>query len=364
MLAQITSHPFASLMALVGMLCMVGWPLARTRRAMLIVQIGIGVGFGLHYALLGNLTASAVNALGAVQVAIALCLGDRPGLRWIGWAFVPAVVAAAFLTWQGLPTIVAAAGTLFIALARVQSNPIRMRILVLAGCPFWIFHDLLVGSPVIVADVLSLVTGVVLLMRQCPPPANMGRHNRSVATFRVMLRRSRTAIVLAPVIALLAGCDRTTPPTAAPVRSEIERGAYLVNLGGCADCHTAGHFTGVKGGPGPLAGSDIALTVPGMGAFVGPNLTPDAETGLGSWSKAEIVAALKTGARPDGRVLAPIMPWPGLGKLDDADLQAIAAYLQSLPPVRNQVAGPFGPNDHALPVASMQIVPPTDAPRP
>lgn len=194
MLQSILAHPLATFMALLGTLCMVGWPLARTRRRMLIVQIGIGVGFGLHYALLGSLTASAVNGLGAVQVALALALGTRPGVQWIGWAFIPAVVGAAFLTWQGLPTIIAAAGTLVIAIGRVQSSPLRMRVLVLAGLPFWVLHDLLVSSPAVVADVLSLIVGVTLLLRQSPPPADMGRHTRSLKVMRTLKASAKSQV--------------------------------------------------------------------------------------------------------------------------------------------------------------------------
>lgn len=174
----------------------------------------------------------------------------------------------------------------------------------------------------------------------------------------------RSAILVLAALTLTA-CGAAPTETSVPTRNEIERGEYLVAVGGCNDCHTAGHFTRAENPSGPLAGSDLAIAVPGLGAFVGPNLTPDPETGLGRWSQAEIVTALKTGERPDGRVLAPVMPWPALSRLDDADLQAIAAYLRSLPPARNQVAGPFGPEVRTYPVASMQIVPPSaDLPPP
>lgn len=195
--AHMATHPFAFLMALVGMLCLVSWPLARSRHAVLLIQIGIGISFGLHYAILGNLTAGAVNGLGSVQIALMLCLGGQPGLKWVSWIFIPAVVAAAFLTWQGAPTLMAAAGTLLIALGRAQSHPIRMRILILAGCPFWIAHDLLVSSPVIIADLLSLLTGVFLLLRQCPPPADMGRHTHFVATCRALSGKRGSRLRLA-----------------------------------------------------------------------------------------------------------------------------------------------------------------------
>jgi hypothetical protein len=97
--------------------------------------------------------------------------------------------------------------------------------------------------------------------------------------------------------------------------------------------------------------------IPGLGVFYGPNLTPDKETGLGTWSEADIVKAIQTGVRPDGRGLVPIMPWPAFAKLTKSDAESIAAYLKSLPVVRNQVPGPFGPSQ--TPTAFvMKVVPP------
>lgn len=91
-----------------------------------------------------------------------------------------------------------------------------------------------------------------------------------------------------------------------------------------------------------LGGGDVGFLIPGLGVFYPPNLTPDKETGLGSWSGEEIKTALQTGERPDGRILAPIMPWQAFAKLTDADVNAMVAFLQSLPPVKNKVPGPFG----------------------
>lgn len=170
-------------------------------------------------------------------------------------------------------------------------------------------------------------------------------------------KRPTKNLAVVTSVLILSACSPADEPSA-PRRTEIERGEYLVSVGGCNDCHTAGHFTRAENQSGPLAGSDLAIVVPGLGAFVGPNLTPDVETGLGRWSEAEIVTALKTGERPDGRVLAPVMPWDALSKLDDTDLKALAAYLKSLPAVTNKVAGPFGPDVRDYPVASMQIVAP------
>src|ERR1044072_5974251 len=110
-------------------------------------------------------------------------------------------------------------------------------------------------------------------------------------------------------------------------RAGVVRGKYLVNLGLCTDCHTPGYFFGKPDDSRFLGGSEVGFEVPGLGIFHGPNLTPDKETGLGTWSEADIVNVLRTGVRPDGRGLAPIMPWKAFSQLTDADLQSIAAYL-------------------------------------
>ena len=76
--------------------------------------------------------------------------------------------------------------------------------------------------------------------------------------------------------------------------------------------------------------------------FNPPNLTPDRETGLGSWTKEQIVKVLRTGERPDGRILAPVMPWRSYSKLTDADAADLVSYLKSLPPVKNPVPAMTG----------------------
>jgi mono/diheme cytochrome c family protein len=126
---------------------------------------------------------------------------------------------------------------------------------------------------------------------------------------------------------------------------QIKRGEYLVNIGGCNDCHTAGSFLGKRDTTRILGGSDVGFGIPGMGVFVGPNLTPDKETGLGNWTSEQIVTAIRTGKRPDGRVLAPVMPYNDFAKLTKEDALAIALYLKSLPAINNKTPGPFGPAD-------------------
>jgi mono/diheme cytochrome c family protein len=139
--------------------------------------------------------------------------------------------------------------------------------------------------------------------------------------------------------------------------ARVKRGQYLVTFGGCNDCHTPGYFLGKPDTKRYLGGSDVGFYLPGLGTFYGRNLTPDKQTGLGNWSATQIVTALQTGKRPDGRVLAPVMPWRAFARLTKADAYAIAAYLKSLPPVDNQVPGPFGPTERPTSFA-LKVVPP------
>jgi mono/diheme cytochrome c family protein len=160
---------------------------------------------------------------------------------------------------------------------------------------------------------------------------------------------------------LVAGAVLGLSAVPAAAQSQVERGRYLASIGGCGDCHTPGHFLGKPDMARVLGGSEVAFEIPGLGSFAGPNLTPDKETGLGKWSDAQVIAAIRTGVRPDGRILAPVMPWRQLSVLTDQDARALVAYLRSLKPVRNKGAGPFGPSEKPTTLV-MKIVPPEGAP--
>ena len=142
--------------------------------------------------------------------------------------------------------------------------------------------------------------------------------------------------------------------------AQVARGKYLVTIASCQDCHTPGYFFGKPDMARYLGGSEVGFEIPDLGVFAGPNLTPDKETGLGGWSDEQIATALTTGVRPDGRMLAPIMPWRAFASLTKSDVSAIVAFLRSLPPVKNKVAGPFGPNDKST-TFLMKVVPPDGA---
>ena len=135
---------------------------------------------------------------------------------------------------------------------------------------------------------------------------------------------------------------------------KVARGKYLVAIISCADCHTPGALMGKPDTKRFLAGSEVGFFIPDLGYFYGPNLTSDEATGLGKWSEDDIVTALRTGTRPDGRKLAPIMPWESFANLNDDDAHAIAVYLKSLPPISNKAPGPFGASE--TPTAPYQDV--------
>ena len=101
-----------------------------------------------------------------------------------------------------------------------------------------------------------------------------------------------------------------------------EDGAYLVQAAGCPTCHTA------EGGP-PLAGGR-AFETP-FGVFYSPNITPDRETGIGGWSRADFIAALKHGIAPDGSAYFPVFPYTSYRLMTDADAGKIYDELQTRP---------------------------------
>lgn len=143
----------------------------------------------------------------------------------------------------------------------------------------------------------------------------------------------------------------------------VSRGAYLVKAMGCADCHTpwkmgpngpapdmtqglSGHPASMPLPPAPAAqGPWIAGSAATNTAFWGPwgvsyasNLTPDSETGIGTWRAEDFVGTLRNGKHLGvGRPLQPPMPWPAFARLNDADLKAIFAYLKSQPAMKNKV---------------------------
>jgi mono/diheme cytochrome c family protein len=166
---------------------------------------------------------------------------------------------------------------------------------------------------------------------------------------------SRNALGMMIVGALALAAPLPSPALADD--AQVARGHYLVTIAGCSDCHTPGALLGSPDMKRYLGGSDVGFAIPGAGVFVGENLTPDKDTGLGKWTDDQVIAAFRTGKTPEGRELSPVMPYPALSHLSDADAQAIVAFLKSIPAVSNQVKN-FGPNDK--PTISVSAVVPPD----
>jgi mono/diheme cytochrome c family protein len=138
----------------------------------------------------------------------------------------------------------------------------------------------------------------------------------------------------------------TQPVTQAPAEALVERipdasdrlthGRYLVEtIAGCGNCHTPHLLDGSLDASMALAGAFV-IEEPVFKAYA-RNITPDMETGIGSWSEDDIVKALREAVRPDGRVLGPPMSFHFYNKLSDNDAYAIAAYLKTVPAIRNVV---------------------------
>jgi mono/diheme cytochrome c family protein len=152
-------------------------------------------------------------------------------------------------------------------------------------------------------------------------------------------------------------------------KARVDRGAYLVTMMGCNDCHTpwkmgaqgpepdmtralTGHPQDMVMPPAPAAsGPWIWHGAATNTAFAGPwgvsftaNLTPDPETGLGKWTEDMFIATMRTARHQGkGRPILPPMPVKMIGKATDEDLKSIFAYLQSLPPTKNRVPAPIDP---------------------
>jgi len=162
---------------------------------------------------------------------------------------------------------------------------------------------------------------------------------------------------------LLAPALIALPCIAAENSPQVKRGQFIVQSGGCNDCHTPLRMG--PQGPEPnmsrmLSGHPESIVLPpppplneawnNVGsasntAFAGPwgisyaiNLTPDPDTGIGKWREKDFVQAIKTGKHLGvGRPIQPPMPWDSYRHLPESDLKAAFAYLKSIPPIRNKV---------------------------
>ncbi|EKD91839.1 MAG: Cytochrome c, partial [uncultured bacterium] len=120
--------------------------------------------------------------------------------------------------------------------------------------------------------------------------------------------------------------------------AEIQRGEYLVKLGDCVACHTA------QNGGGVLAGG-FPISTP-FGTIYTPNITPDKKTGIGNWTDAQFIKAMREGISPEGKYYYPAFPYLFFNKITTSELLAIRAYLNAIPainyiPPKNTMMFPF-----------------------
>jgi mono/diheme cytochrome c family protein len=122
------------------------------------------------------------------------------------------------------------------------------------------------------------------------------------------------------------------------------RGRYVATIGTCPLCHTAGPSITRLWAPFPEMGGGLRVNWQVFGTTYSRNLTPDPETGLGGWTTPEIRRAITAGIARDGRLMHwQAMPWDHFSHLRLEDLEALAAYLRHLPPVRSRVPDPAPP---------------------
>jgi hypothetical protein len=168
-------------------------------------------------------------------------------------------------------------------------------------------------------------------------------------------------------------CTRQQEEKSMSKEMRIENGKFLVDLGGCNHCHSPKVMTAngpipdstrlLSGSTGAVTSADFDPSIVAKGkwvvargdftAFLGPwgisypaNLTPDKETGIGSWTEDTFIKIMRSGKHlGEGRPILPPMPWQDFGKLSDEQLKDIFAYLQSLKPINNMVSDPETPDD-------------------
>lgn len=170
-------------------------------------------------------------------------------------------------------------------------------------------------------------------------------------------------------LTLVTAVSCTTPATkqaeeAKPATmTPLQRGEYIATISGCNDCHTPGTLYGAPDSKRQLSGSELGWRGP-WGVSYARNLTPDLETGLGTWTNVEIERALRSGVRKDGSPILPPMSWPNSSRLTPDDMGSLIAYLKSLPPIKHKVPEDVPPNGMAHgPTIDLPAPPAWDAPR-
>ncbi len=157
----------------------------------------------------------------------------------------------------------------------------------------------------------------------------LARQSRSISIVLLFL------IVVATGLSVGSGTEE--PPASAPAsapsdadrQAVVERGAYLARAANCVSCHTA------AGGQPFAGGRAFQTTYSFLGSLYSSNISSDRATGIGAWAEQDFIQAMRFGLAPGQRHLFPAFPYTAFTRLSTPDLEALFAYLQTLPAVRS-----------------------------
>lgn len=177
-------------------------------------------------------------------------------------------------------------------------------------------------------------------MRCLTPPAQQRVSDLSLKIRHILLSGLVLLVLIAAFILLRSPAIKGEGPLLTEQIAESEliaRGEYLVTAANCASCHTSNDGEFMAGG--------LAFETP-FGTIYSTNITPDPETGIGTWSDWDFMNSLRHGIRPNGEHLYPAFPYTSYTKASDEDIAAMYAYLQSIEPVNqspleNELEFPF-----------------------
>ena len=159
------------------------------------------------------------------------------------------------------------------------------------------------------------------------------------------MQRPKILFTLIILITILIPAATVSAQPQQQFEDPIRQGEYIATIASCISCHTP------RGQEGMLLAGGNSFNLGPLGEVYAGNLTPDEETGIGSWTDEEIKVAIQTGLSPDGLRHFPIMPNNIYANMAASDLDALVAYLRSIPPVSNQL-----PREQISSVASLPSI--------
>jgi mono/diheme cytochrome c family protein len=150
---------------------------------------------------------------------------------------------------------------------------------------------------------------------------------------KVLIAMGLLAVLGGATLAFLSRPEQVPQSALGAHTPDLANGKLMFEVGGCSSCHAIPGETDKQ-----RLGGGLALHSP-FGTFYVPNISPDRQDGIGSWTEAQFVTALSKGTSPDGQHYYPAFPYPSYQHMKLADLRDLFAYLKTLPPVEGRVRG-------------------------